>query len=106
MKNRTATAWLYLISPLLIVGFSILTLWRNIEGENWGNAAFAGFNAFTASWAIVSYIGVKNLLTDLWLALLDVLYVEVNQKESSKKVTRIIPELNWQEAVVVNDNNQ
>lgn len=49
VKNRTATGWPYIIAPLLIVGFSIFTLWRNIEGQNWGNAAFAGFNTFAAT---------------------------------------------------------
>ncbi len=77
VKNRTATAWIYLISPLLIIGFSLFTLWRNIEGQNWGNAAFAGFNAFAASWAVIAYIGLKNLFVDLWLAFVDWLYVEV-----------------------------
>lgn len=77
VKNRTATAWPYIVAPLLIVAFSVFTLWRNIEGQNWGNAAFAGFNAFAATWAIVSYIGIKNLFVDLWLALRDWLYIEV-----------------------------
>jgi cellulose synthase/poly-beta-1,6-N-acetylglucosamine synthase-like glycosyltransferase len=77
VKNRTATFWWYLIAPLLIVAFSLFTLWRNIEGQNWGNAAFAGFNAFAATWAIVSYIGIRNLLVDLWLAFIDWLYIDV-----------------------------
>jgi len=77
VKNRTATAWLYLVSPLLIIGFSAFTLWRNIEGENWGNAAFAGFNTFAASWAVMSYIGIHNLFADLFATLIDWLYIEV-----------------------------
>ncbi|MCA9354553.1 MAG: glycosyltransferase [Candidatus Kaiserbacteria bacterium] len=85
VKNRTATNWLYLIAPLAIVIFSLFTLWRNIEGQNWGNAAFAGFNAFAAMWAIVAYIGVKNMIVDLWLALVDVLYVEVPVTPTKKR---------------------
>tara|TARA_B100000508_G_scaffold91084_1_gene70967 strand:+ start:520 stop:2757 length:2238 start_codon:yes stop_codon:yes gene_type:complete len=85
VKDRTATAWLYLVAPLLIVGFSLFTLWRNIEGQNWGNAAFAGFNAFAATWAIVSYIGIRNLIVDLWLALVDWLYIEVPVKSPSER---------------------
>lgn len=86
VKNRTATGWWYLIAPLLIISFSLFTLWRNIEGENWGNAAFAGFNAFTATWALVSYIGVRNLLVDLWLAFIDWLYIEVPVRPTPKFV--------------------
>ena len=94
VKNRTATAWLYLVSPLLIVGFSLFTLWRNIEGQNWGNAAFAGVNAFAASWAIVSYIGVRNMFVDLWLAFVDWLYIEVPANvEPTKSFFR--PNFDW-----------
>lgn len=84
VKNRTAVAWPYLLAPLFIVAFSLVVMWRNIEGENWGNAAFAGFNAIAASWAIVAYIGIKNLCVDLWLAFLDWLYVEVPVERASR----------------------
>ena len=104
VKDRTATAWPYLVAPILIVGFSLFTLWRNIEGENWGNAAFAGFNAFTASWAIVAYIGVKNMIVDIWVAFKDWLYVEVASEEVSQKPNRIIPRLNWRSAIASNNN--
>lgn len=77
VKNRTAVGAPFLLSPLIIVAFSLFTLWRNIDGQNWGNAAFAAFNAFAATWAIVSYIGIGNLIVDLWLAFLDYIFVEV-----------------------------
>jgi cellulose synthase (UDP-forming) len=95
VKDRTATAWLYLVSPLLIIGFSLFTLWRNIEGQNWGNAAFAGFNAFAASWALVAYIGVRNLIVDLWLALVDWLYIDVPVKTKYERTRWNIPFLQW-----------
>ncbi len=104
VKNRTATAWLYLVSPLLIIGFSLFTLWRNIEGENWGNAAFAGFNAFAATWAVVAYIGVKNMMVDLWSALIDWLYVEVPIKQEPLKNSWRLPSLNLQK-VILNKTN-
>lgn len=84
IKNRTAAGLLYVISPLFIVAFSVFTLWRNIQGENWGNAAFAGFNAFSAIWAIVSYIGIKNLFIDIWIGVTDMLYVESPSKPSER----------------------
>lgn len=76
VKDRTVAALPYVLSPLLIVGFSLFTLWRNIEGQNWGNAAFAGFNTFASMWAIVSYIGIRNLFADVWIGCTDLLYVE------------------------------
>jgi cellulose synthase (UDP-forming) len=104
VKNRTATAWPYLVAPLMIVIFSLFTLWRNIEGQNWGNAAFAGFNAFAASWAIVAYIGVRNMIVDLWLALVDWLYIEVPVKIKREKTVRTIPFFHWRK-VTVRENN-
>jgi cellulose synthase/poly-beta-1,6-N-acetylglucosamine synthase-like glycosyltransferase len=89
VKNRTATAWPYLLAPLLIVAFSLFTLWRNIEGHNWGNAAFAGLNALAASLAIVAYIGVKNMFVDLWLAFVEWLYVEIPAETPRKRSFRL-----------------
>jgi cellulose synthase/poly-beta-1,6-N-acetylglucosamine synthase-like glycosyltransferase len=94
VKNRTMTAVPYLIAPLLIIAFSLFTLWRNVEGQNWGNAAFAGFNAFTATWAVVAYIGIGNLFVDLWYALFNWLYVEVSPK-SVQETSPIKPKLDW-----------
>ncbi len=88
IKNRTAAPLPYVIAPLLIVAFSIFTLWRNIEGHNWGNAAFAGFNAVAATWAIVAYIGITNLLADIWFGMTNWLYVEVKPKKSKKRLKK------------------
>ncbi len=80
VKNRTSVPLLYLVVPLFIVAFSLFTLWRNIESANIGNALFAGFNAIVATWAIVAYIGIINLLADLWRGLTSWLYVEHKSK--------------------------
>ena len=96
VKDRTATAWLYVLSPLLILGFSLFTLWRNIEGQNWGNAAFAGFNSFAATWAIVAYIGVKNMFVDLWLAFAELFYVEViPDRKNDSRINNFISKFGW-----------
>ncbi|HUD11823.1 MAG TPA: glycosyltransferase family 2 protein [Candidatus Saccharimonadia bacterium] len=87
VKNRTVAPMLYVIAPLLIVGFSVFTLWRDEIAHNWGNAAFAGFNAFVAFWAILAYIGVINLIVDTWVGLTDWLYVEVSHKPSDVVTT-------------------
>jgi cellulose synthase (UDP-forming) len=94
IKDRTAAGFPYVISPLLIVAFSLFTLWRNIEGQNWGNAIFAGFNAFAASWAIVTYIGIVNMIVDIWLGIKNFLFVEVREQKASRAVS-IKPTLDW-----------
>ncbi len=84
VKNRTATPMLYVIVPLLIIAFSLITLYRDVMAQNWGNAAFAGFNAIVATWAYVAYIGVFNGLLDIWVGLTDWMYVDVKPKISPK----------------------
>jgi cellulose synthase/poly-beta-1,6-N-acetylglucosamine synthase-like glycosyltransferase len=95
VKDRTSVALPYVLSPLFIVAFSLFTLWRNVQGENWGNAAFAGFNAFAATWAIFSYIGLKNMFVDIWLGLTDMLYVDVPAQNPSQKPVGDEEEFNW-----------
>lgn len=94
VKNRTASPMLYVVTPLLIVAFSIFTLWRDAQAENWANAAFAGFNALVAMWAIFAYIGLWNTLVDTWLGMTKWLYVEVQPKRVA--VTSNQTSMDWQ----------
>jgi len=104
VKDRTRVELPYVIAPLLIVGFSIHTLIDNIQEQNWGNAAFAGFNAITATWAIITYIGIWNLIVDIWLGLTDWLYVDVPVTKASKKDAEK-PELNWKNIIYHGDSS-
>jgi cellulose synthase (UDP-forming) len=94
IKNRTRTEIQYLIVPILIVAFSLFTVWRNINIPNWGNAAFAAFNAIAATYAIIAYIGIWDLLVDTWFGLTDWLYVEDKPKAQKVKVEQK-PEVDW-----------
>lgn len=82
VKNRTVSPLIYIVIPLLIVAFSVFSFWRDEQAHNWVNAAFECFNALTASWAIVAYIGIGHALADIWHGLIDWLYVEVPPKKS------------------------
>ena len=86
---------LYVVTPYLIVAFSLLTLWRDVDAQNWGNAAFAALNAFLASWAIVAYIGIWNSVVDIWVGLTKFLYVEKRRTTSSSAARQGEPELDW-----------
>ncbi|MDO9395259.1 MAG: glycosyltransferase family 2 protein [Herbiconiux sp.] len=81
VRNRTATQLLYVVAPYGIVAFSVLTAWRNVVDQNWGNAAFAAFNAFCASWAILGNIGLVNSLADVWLGLTDWMWVDKKRRD-------------------------
>ena len=75
VKDRTAAPALYVVVPYVIVAFSVLTAWRNVEAGNWGNVAFAVLNAALAAYAIKAYIGLRNSIVDVFLAVLRWLYV-------------------------------
>ncbi len=75
VSNRTATPLLFAFSPFLIIGWSIFTVWRGIENQFWGNVAFAAFNTVTASYALLSLMGLRYAIIDIWLGFVERLYV-------------------------------
>jgi hypothetical protein len=95
VKNRTASPLLYVIAPLAIVGFSLFTLWRDVNAHNWGNAAFAAFNASLAIWAIVAYIGIWNTIVDIWLGMTKPLYVSTSRKRTADVAEPATASLDW-----------
>ena len=95
VKNHTAAPVWYVIAPYLVVAFSLFTLWRDILGQNWGNAAFAAFNAVLASWAILSYIGIVNSIVDLWVGATGWLFVEKPLQSSHRDVKPATETLDW-----------
>ncbi|MFB0833935.1 glycosyltransferase family 2 protein [Arthrobacter halodurans] len=83
VRDRTAAPALYVAVPYLIVAFSLLTLWRDVQGQNWGNAAFAAINAALAAYAIRAYIGIKNSLVDMALGVVDWLFVHPRERKAA-----------------------
>lgn len=76
IKNRTIAQPIYILSPIFILLFSVITLVYNFQRGNYGNAAFAAFNSITITWAMVYFIGLKNMIMDLWIGLRNWLFVE------------------------------
>jgi len=106
VKDRTVAPLLYVLTPLLIVAFSVFTLWRDVAAHNWGNAAFAAFNTFVAVWAIKAYIGIRHTLTDTWRGMTSWLYVEVAPKHEHAVALQVKKEtINW-EAVLYHGNDE
>lgn len=94
VKDRTPSQSMYVIAPLLIVAFSLFTVWRNVLVQNWGNAIFAGFNALVATWAIFAYIGIENIITDSWLGFYNWIFVDAKPKQIDQK-QQAASDLNW-----------
>ena len=95
VKNRTAAPAWYVIAPYLIIAFSVFTLWRDIAEKNWGNAAFAAFNAILATWATLSYIGILNSIVDLWIGATNWLFVEKSARSSRSDAKTTTETLDW-----------
>jgi len=104
VKNRTISPLIYVITPTLIVLFSLFTLWRDYTVSNLGDALFAGFNAFVATWAIIAYIGLINLLKDVWHGLTNWMYVTPKPKTSSSSNSSK-PVLDWRAVLYHGDNS-
>ena len=86
VRNRTAAPALHVLVPYLIVIFSVFTAWRDFHQQNWGNCAFAVFNAVLASMAIWAYIGLRASIVDMALGVVNWLYVEPKPKVEPKLV--------------------
>ncbi|OFE17965.1 glycosyltransferase [Humibacillus sp. DSM 29435] len=94
VRNRTAAPALHVFVPFLVVGFSLLTAWRDFNNHNWGNFAFATFNAVLAAYAIRAYIGVAAAAVDMGLGFVNWLYVD-DSKKARTPAPPAAEEVNW-----------
>jgi cellulose synthase/poly-beta-1,6-N-acetylglucosamine synthase-like glycosyltransferase len=95
VRNRTAVPLTYVAVPLLIVAFSVFTCWRDYHAGNWGNAAFACFNAWWGLWAVVAYIGVGATLVDLLRGVLGWFYVDASRGRFQRAAVAPAATLDW-----------
>lgn len=106
VKNRTASPMIYVVAPLLIVSYSVFTLWRDSNAGNWINATFAGFNALLAMWAILAYIGWWQTIVDIWLGLTKWLFVEVKSQAEIEATQGLTDStLDWQAVLYHGDDH-
>lgn len=95
VRNRTAAPGLHVLVPYLIVIYSLITVWRSYQHENWGNLAFAAFNAVLAAWAIRAYIGVGNSLVDMVMGVVNWLFVPVAKPAPPRNDDDLVREVDW-----------
>lgn len=74
----------------------------DFTAQNWGNAAFAAFNAILCAWAIVAYIGVGNAIADMGLGVLNWLWVDEKQKPKPRVIDASAP-INWEALLYYGD---
>lgn len=95
VRNRTAAPGWHVFVPFLIVGFSLLTAWRDYNNQNWGNFAFAVFNAVLAAAAIRAYIGLNAAVLDMGLGVLNWLFVEPRGDKEPAKAPPLDAQVEW-----------
>ncbi len=95
VRDRTLAPGRYILFPLAIVAFSIFTAQRDFAQENWGNFAFATFNAATCLYAIRAYIGLRHSLYDTLVGAIGWLFVE--RDAPAQQATPVVAEAgtNW-----------
>lgn len=96
VRDRTAAPAPYVLAPWLIVAFSALTFWRDLHAQNWGNAAFALFNAVLCLWAVVAYVGVWSSVVDVVLGVVGWLFVPERQPRTRRRAPAGPSLTDWQ----------
>lgn len=75
VEGRTSAPWVFALAPYVIVIYSAYVFALYVYAQNWGNAAFALFNGTLCAIGLVTFIGIRNSLEDIFLGLLAWLYV-------------------------------
>ena len=74
ISKRTPTSLLFVLTPYLLVGLAIFTIWHDYTHHLWVNFGFAAFNAVLAAYAIIAFMGLANSLVDIWIGVVAKLY--------------------------------
>ncbi len=74
VRNRTVPAFVYVVLPYFLVGYSAYTFKVAWEHDLWSNAVFAAVNAVLGAYAIVAFIGLRHSLVDIWANVVSWLY--------------------------------
>lgn len=80
VRDRTIPAFIYVVLPYLLVGFSVYTFKLAWEKGLWANAIFAAINGVLGAYAIIAFIGIRNSIVDVWTNVLSWLYKPRNYK--------------------------
>jgi cellulose synthase (UDP-forming) len=95
VKDRTAAPILYIVAPAAIIVFSIVILCSAVIGRNWGNTAFPAINAALGLASMVSTVGIRNSIVDVWHGATSWLWVDA--RSSPQPVPEVdLPAIDWE----------
>ncbi len=75
IERRTVATIPSIVVPYLIVAVSAYIVWQAVQLQAWGTVVFAGINGVTTAWAILSLVGLRVSVADVWLRWTDWLWV-------------------------------
>jgi cellulose synthase (UDP-forming) len=73
------------VLPYLLVGWSIYTFKVASEHDLWSNTAFAAINGILGTYAIISFIGVRDSIVDIWVNIVSWLYKPQGPKKMAAR---------------------
>lgn len=85
VSERTAAPALAIIAAFAILAFSALTFRRDVNAQNWANAAFAAFNGLLVAYAIVAFVGLRSAVVDVFLGMAHWIRVPTKHDQASSK---------------------
>jgi cellulose synthase/poly-beta-1,6-N-acetylglucosamine synthase-like glycosyltransferase len=90
VRNRTVPAFIYVVLPYLLVAWSVYTFKVAYQHDLWSNAIFAAINGVLGTYAIVSFIGVRDSLVDIWANVVSWLYKPQGPKKMAARAPAAI----------------
>ena len=86
IRNRTVAPLLFLVVPLLLIGWSGRTLANDISHRNYIHGTFAGINLLATAYACIFFVGLRNTAVDLFINVRDFIYRPVSAPEAVPQV--------------------
>lgn len=77
IENRTVAPLLYVIVPLILIAWSAWTLLQDLATESYIHGAFAAANLLTVAYACLVFMGIKQIVVDVYINLRNFVYKPV-----------------------------
>ena len=85
VRNRTVVPLLFILLPLAMVVLAAYTLAHAYRHRLVMNGFYAGLNLVLLSYAIVAFIGLRNVLSDIWVHIWEFVYRPVTPRQRRRR---------------------
>lgn len=86
IRNRTVAPLTFIIVPLLLIGWSARTLVHDIDTRAYIHGAFAAANMLLTAYACVAFVGIRNMIVDLFVDVRNFMYRTEKPRQQEAKV--------------------